>query len=306
MEKMRAQRTREIARAVRQVELRTRRLVEGPLARRYRTAFRGGGVEVADTREYVRGDDPRRIDGNVTARTGVPHVRTVAETRGRELFLMIDVSSSGSHGSARSSKRQLAAEVASALAFSAIRNDDSVGLLLFTDRVERCVPPKRGRTHVLRILREILAFEATSHRFDLAAALDHANRVLRRRAVTVLVSDFLLVGPIDGQAAALQRKLKATARRHDVVAISVTDAREHQLPDLGVITLEDAESGEQIEIDTSSERTREAHRRAADRYHTEIARCIRASGVDHLALTTTAPLGPALAAFLGGQRQRAR
>jgi uncharacterized protein (DUF58 family) len=229
----------------------------------------------------------------------VPHVRTFAEEREQPVVLMVDLSCSGAYGSGRSVKRELAAEVAGALALAAIRNDDRVGLLLFTDRVELYLPPWWGHAHVLRILREILVREPVGRRTDLAAALDHLNRVHRRRAVVFVVSDFLLAGPIDRSLAGLQRKLTATNRRHDVVAVSVTDPRELRLPDLGVLTLEDAETGERFEIDTSSDQAREAYSRAADRYYAEVHGCIRASGVDHIALDTVTSSAPALAAFLG-------
>ncbi len=304
MEKLKAQRTREVLRAVRQVELKTRRQVEDQLAGRYRAAFKGRGTSFADVREYVRGDEVRAIDWNVTARTGAPHVKTFAEERELTLLLMIDMSASGAYGSGRSSKRELAAEAASALAFSAIRNDDKVGLLLFTDRVELYLAPRRGHAHVLRVIREVLFFTPEGRRTDLAPALDHANRVLKRRALVLLVSDFLLAGPIDHTVGALRRKLKTTNRRHDVVAVSVTDPRERRLPDIGVITLEDAETGEQIEIDTSSEKAREAYRRAADRYYAEVGRSIGASGVDQLHLSTAEPYLPVLIAFLGRRRAR--
>ncbi len=304
MEKLKAQRTREVLRAVRQVELKTRRLVEDQLAGKYHSVFKGRGMNFADVREYVRGDEVRAIDWNVTARTGVPHVKNFTEERELTLLLMIDMSASGAYGSGRSSKRELAAEAASALAFSAIRNNDKVGLLLFTDRVEFYLPPRRSRAHVLRVIREILLFEPKGRRTDLAPALDHANRVLKRRALVFIVSDFLMAGPIDNTVGALRTKLKATSRRHDVVAVSVTDPRELRLPDIGVITLEDAETGEQIEIDTSSEKARDAYRRAAARYYAEVSRGIRASGVDQLHLSTAEPYLPVLMAFLGRRRAR--
>ena len=304
MEKLKAQRTREVLGAVRQVELKTRRAVEEQVSGQYHAVFKGRGITFADVREYVRGDEVRSIDWNVTARTSVPHVKTFIEERELTLLLMIDMSASGAYGSGRSSKRELAAEAASALAFSAIRNNDRVGLLLFTDRVELYVPPGRGQAHVLRIIREILFFEPKGRRTDLAVALDHANRVLKRRALAFLVSDFLLVGPIDERVGALRRKLKATNRRHDLVAVSVTDPKELRLPDIGVITLEDLETGERVEIDTSSEQAREAYRRAADRYYTEVGRCIRVSGVDHMKLSTAEPWLPALMAFFGRRQAR--
>jgi uncharacterized protein (DUF58 family) len=301
---MHAVRTREAQRAVRQVEAKTRRLAEERLAGRYRAAATGRGVEVTGLRPFVRGDDSGAIDAKVTARTGVRHARTTAEERERALLLMVDLCSSGAHGSDRASKREFAAEVASALAFSAIRNGDKVGLLLFSDRAELYLPPRRSRSHVLRIVRAILFVEAKGRRANLAVALDHASRVLKRRALAFLVSDFLMAGPLEDAGTGLRTKLKAAQRRHDIVAVSVTDPRELRLPDIGVVTLEDTETGEHIEIDTSSEKARDAYRRAADRYYAEVGRLIRSSGVDHIALSTATPYLPALMAFFGRRRGR--
>jgi len=304
MKQMEAQRTREILRTVRQVELKTRRLVDDQLAGQYHSVFKGRGMNFADVREYVRGDEVRTIDWNVTARTGVPHIKTFTEERELTLLLMIDLSASGAYGSVRASKRELAAEVGSALAFSAIRNSDKVGLLLFTDRVELFLPPKKGRSHILRIIREILFFEPKGRGTALNLALDHANRVLKRRALVFLVSDFLLPGRIEEHLPAFGRKLAVTGRRHDLVALSVSDPREYQLPDIGVITLEDAETGEQIEIDTSRASARESYARAAARYREEVARCVRGSGVEQLDLSTAKPYLPELMAFFGRRQGR--
>jgi len=299
-----AQRTREILRAVRRVELKTRRLVEDQLAGQYHSAFKGRGMDLADVREYVRGDEVRAIDWNVTARTGVPHVKNFTEERELTLLLMVDMSGSGAYGSRNSSKRELAAEVASVLAFSAIRSNDKVGLLLFTDKVELYLPPRRGRTHALRVIREILFHKPEGRRTDLAAALDHANRVLKRRALTFVISDFLFNGAIDLNLDTLRRKLRATNLRHDLVAVTVVDPRELELPDVGIMTLEDIETGEQIEIDTADRRAREAYRRAAARYYEEIARCLSKAGVDRIPLTTARPFIPELMAFFGRRRAR--
>jgi len=301
MKKMEAQRTREILRAVRQIELKTRRLVEEQLAGQYHSVFKGRGMNFADVREYVRGDEVRTIDWNVTARTGQPHVKTFTEERELTLLLMVDLSASGAYGSVHASKRELAAEVASSLAFSAIRNGDKVGLLLFTDRVEFYLPPKKGRLHILRLIREILFFEPKGRGTALDVALDHANRLLKRRALVFLVSDFLVP---EVEMPALGRKLQVTSRRHDVVAVSVSDPREHQLPDVGIITLEDAETGAQIEIDTSRASTREAYARSARRYREAIGHCIRGSGVDQLDLSTGRPWLPELMGFFGRRRGR--
>jgi len=304
MRRMEAQRTREVAKAVRQVAARARSLVDGRIARGYPAAFNCRGAAFAAAREYVRGDEARAIDPNVTARSGVAHVKTFAAERGLTLLLMIDLSVSGRYGSVRASKRELAAEAAGVLAYAAVRNGDRVGALLFSDRLELYLPPRKGRSQVLRIIREVLFREPEGRGTDLCAALDHASRVLKRRALAFLVSDFLLPGQISGEFTKLAGKLRATNRRHDVVAVSVSDPRELELPDLGVVTLEDVETGEQIEIDTSREATRESYRRAAERYQIMIAQCLRLGGTDRLELSTANPALPALVAFLSRRRAR--
>ncbi|MCL1692094.1 MAG: DUF58 domain-containing protein [Actinomycetia bacterium] len=302
---MDTQLTREILTKVRQVEIRTRRLVDDSLAGQYQSVFKGRGMNFDEVREYVPGDEVRSIDWNVTARTGSPFVKKFVEEREMTILLMIDVSASGDFGSGSQSKRERMAELGSVLAFSAVRNDDRVGLILFTDAVELYIPPAKGRTHILRVIREILFFEPQGRKTDLMAPLDFANRVRRRRAVTFLVSDFCLQGNFNETLDALKPKLQATNRRHDVIAVSVTDPREHKLPNVGLLTLEDSETGEQVELDTRSADLRHAFADMAQSDRDHLRRVIRSSGIDLLELSTHGPYLPTLMSFFG-QRERRR
>jgi uncharacterized protein (DUF58 family) len=295
---------REILHKVNQVEIRTRRLVDDSLAGQYHSVFKGQGMNFDEVREYVPGDEVRSIDWNVTARTGTPFVKKFVEEREMTILLMIDVSASGDFGSAEQSKRERTAELGSVLAFSAVRNNDKVGLLLFTDQVELYIPPAKGRTHILRVIREILFFEPRGRKTDLLVPLDFANRVMRRRAVTFLVSDFCLQGEFNETLEALKPKLQATHRRHDVIAVSVTDPREHQLPDVGLLTIEDAETGEQFELDTRSEEVRKAFEALAKDDRDRLRRTIRSSGIDLLELSTQGAYLPALMSFFGRRERR--
>src|SRR5271155_158519 len=245
--------TREILKKVRQVELRTRRLVTDALAGEYHSVFKGRGMDFDEVREYSPGDEVRLIDWNVTARTGTPFIKKLREERELTILLAVDVSASGKFGSNLQSKRERAAEVASVLAFSAIRNRDKVGLLLFTDDIEQYVPPNKGRTHVLRVIRDILFHAPRRTGTDVAAALDFINDVLRRRAVVFVISDF-----IESPEAfeRLRRQLRLTNQRHDLVLLHLRDRHEEELPAVGLLTLEDPETGEVMEIDTDSKGVR--------------------------------------------------
>src|SRR4051812_1611175 len=211
---------REILKKIRQIELRTNRLVSETLGGQYHSVFKGQGMNFEEVREYQPGDEVRSIDWNVTARMNHPFVKKFVEERELTLMLLVDVSGSGLFGSVDQSKRELAAEIASGLAFSAIRNNDKVGLLLFTDEVEKFMPPKKGRRHVLRVIREILFFEPSRRGTNLVGALDFMNQVTPHRAIAVVISDFLSDG---GAAASLNVSLRQTNRRHDVVAVQITD-----------------------------------------------------------------------------------
>ena len=238
---MNTEQAREILKKVRAIEIRTNRLVNDSLAGQYHSVFKGRGMDFDEVREYVPGDEVRTIDWNVTARTGHPFIKKFTEERELTILLLVDVSASGNFGSGAQSKRQMAAELASVLAFSAIRNSDKVGLILFTDQIEQYIPPKKGRQHVLRVIREILFFEPHSRGTDIVRALDFANQITSRRAIMFLVSDFEL--PDQEQALAnLRRAVRLASRRHDVVALHVHDLREAELPDVGQLAIEDAET----------------------------------------------------------------
>jgi uncharacterized protein (DUF58 family) len=301
---MDAQLIREILSKVRQVEIKTNRLVDDSLAGRYHSVFKGRGMNFDEVREYVPGDEVRTIDWNVTARTGQPFVKKFVEERELTILLLIDVSASGDFGSASQSKRERMAELGSVLAFSAVRNSDKVGLILFTDDVELYIPPAKGRSHILRVIREILFFQPRGRKTDLAAPLDFASRVVRRRAVTFLVSDFCLEGDFQQTLNRLKPKLQATSKRHDVVAVSVTDHREHQLPEIGLLTIEDAETGEQVELDTGRADIRESFASYAGQCHRQLRRAVRSSGVELLELSTDKPYLPALMTFFSKRERR--
>ena len=244
-----SQTTAEILKKIRTLEIRTKGLVETAFAGDYHSVFKGRGMNFEDVREYQPGDEIRAIDWNVTARLGTAFVKQFTEERELTVMLIVDVSASGNFGSTTQSKRELAAEVACLLAFSAIRNNDKVGLLLFSDRVELFIPPKKGRSHTLRLIREILFFQPEGRGTAPGLALDYLNKIVTRRAVVFFISDF--------QAPDFSHALAVSGRRHDFIAIYVQDEREKILPSIGIITLEDAESGEQIEVNTTDRATRQ-------------------------------------------------
>lgn len=299
-------RAAEILGRVRRMEVRTSRLVDDAMAGRYASVFKGRGMDFDRVRNYVAGDDVRAIDWNVTARTGDPYVKLFTEERELTILLLIDVSASSDFGSVADSKRELAAEAAGVLAASAIRNRDKVGLVLFSEGVELYIPPAKGRTHILRLIREALFFQPERQGTDIGAALDFANQVITRRAVVFLVSDFCPGAPFDERLAALRKKLRITSRHHDVIAVSVTDPREEELPDVGRICVEDAESGQVVELDTGKRRVREAYREQSKDRRARTAATIRSTGVDLLEFTNGTNWLPALVNFFRKRRQRAR
>jgi len=301
---MDTQLTRDILKKVRQIEVRTNRLVSDSLAGSYQSVFKGRGMNFDEVREYVPGDDIRTIDWNVTARTGTPHIKKFTEERELTIMLMIDISGSGEFGSADSSKREMMAELGSVLAFSAVQNSDKVGLVLFTDFVELYIPAKKGRSHILRIIREILYFKPKGIKTDIKAVLDFTNRVMKRKCVAFLISDFCLPGNFDEELQKLQPKLQVTNRRHDLIALIMSDPREYDLPDIGWITLEDAESGEQVELNTSDSDVRDEYSRLALSRQKRIQKNIRAAGVDLLNMMTDRPYLPVLLSFFNSRKGR--
>jgi uncharacterized protein (DUF58 family) len=290
------ERAEEILRKIRGLEIKTRALVETAFAGDYHSVFKGRGMNFEDVREYQPGDEIRAIDWNVTARLGAPFVKKFTEERELTVMLIVDVSASGNFGSTAQSKRELAAEVACLLAFSAIRNNDKVGLLLFSDRLELFIPPKKGRSHTLRIIREILFFEPTGRGTDAAAALRHFNKIITRRAVVFLISDF--------QAGDFSRELAVTGKRHDLIAVRIQDERERVLPNIGIVTLEDAETGEQIEINTADRNVRSRFALLAETRQSELARVLRRSKIDRIDLRTGDDYLPALRTFFKNRERR--
>jgi uncharacterized protein (DUF58 family) len=285
----------EVLRRVRRLEIRTRRLVEESLAGSYHSVFRGRGMEFAEVRPYERDDDVRTIDWNVTARMGHPFVKKFTEERELTVMLAVDASGSSRFGTRESTKLQLAAEVSALLAFSAIRNNDRVGLVLFTDRIEEYLPPRKGREHGLRVLREVVAVEVERRGTDIARALEFLRRVVTKRAVVFLVSDF--------QDADYERTLRIVSRKHDVVAVAIRDPRELELPAVGLVAVEDPETGEVGLLDAGSRRVREAYAALGERARETTRQVLRGMGVDLLELDTGLPYEAPLVRFF---RERAR
>jgi uncharacterized protein (DUF58 family) len=296
--------TREILKKVRQIEVRTRRMVDDTLAGSYHSVFKGRGMNFDEVREYVPGDEIRTIDWNVTARTGVPHIKKFTEERELTIMLMIDISGSGGFGSGNQSKREMMAELGSVLAFSAVRNNDKVGLILFSDFVELFIPPAKGRSHILRVIREILFFQPRGKGTDIGEALDFVNRVIKRKCVTFLISDFCLPGDFNDSLQQIRPKLQITGRRHDLITVSITDPREHELPDVGWITLEDAETGEQVIMNTADSWTRQAYANLADDRMQQFTRTVRSAGIDLLELSSDKPYLSSLMGFFSARRRR--
>ncbi len=289
---------RDIIRQIRRIEITTNRLVNESLAGEYHSVFKGRGMEFDEVREYQHGDDVRSIDWNVTSRTGHPYVKRYVEERELTVMLLVDRSGSGSFGSGWKPKSEIAAEISALLAFSAIKNNDRVGAILFTDRVEKFVPPRRGQTHVLRVIREILYYRPQHSGTRIQAALDHLNLVVRKRAVVFLISDLLDQG--------YESSLKAANRKHDVVVLQVLDPRERDLPDVGIIEVRDAETGEIARLDTSLRSVRDVYRRNAERNREAARKLFRAHRIDHVEIDTTQPYDRPLVRYFEERARRAR
>jgi uncharacterized protein (DUF58 family) len=287
--------TAELFKKARKIEIASRRLVDNQLAGQYHAVFKGRGLVFSDVRPYYAGDDVRAIDWNITARMNAPHVKQYVEERDRTVNLMIDMSASGYFGSHGTTKREIAAELAAVVAFSAIKNNDRVGLYIVTDRVERYVPPKKGRRHVLRVIGEILAFEPSSRSTNLAAGLDFLGKVAKRRSVVFFVSDFLS----DGWESAM----RVTARRHEIVPVVVGDPLERRLPHVGLLMLEDLESGRIVEIDTSGAAGVDFTRRAARAANIR-DQMLRRLNLDVVTVATDEPYVDALIAFFRARAKR--
>ncbi|MFP4259773.1 MAG: DUF58 domain-containing protein [Opitutales bacterium] len=280
---------------VRRLEIRTRRLVTDSVTGAYHSSFKGRGMDFEEVREYAIGDDIRSIDWNVSAKMDHPYVKIYREERELTILLLIDLSASGIFGSVDQSKRERAAEIASVLAFSATRNNDKVGLLLYTDEVEHYIPPKKGRRHILRVIRDILFFEPRGRGTGHRKALDTLNRVQRRKAVIFLISDFLDPSTAQGTPDAdTLRKLAVTNQRHDLISVVLSDPRENELPPVGLVTLEDAETGEMVEINTSHQPTRKRYAQLANQRRERLQSQMRKKGLDWIEASTDGPYLPAI------------
>jgi uncharacterized protein (DUF58 family) len=295
---------REILKKIRQIELRTNRIVTETLVGQYHSVFKGQGMNFDEVREYQPGDDVRAIDWNVTARMNHPFIKKFVEERELTLMLVVDVSGSGLFGSRDQSKRELAAEIASVLAFSAIRNNDKVGLILFTNEVEKFIPPRKGRSHVLRVIREVLYFQPKRRGTDLVNALEFMARVTAHRAIAVVVSDFITSEAGGALPKLTQARLRMLNRKHDVVAVQITDRHEMELPKLGRLILEDAETGDIVELNTGSAGGRDAFALRQEKLRGEIAKQFRSSGIDSIQLRTDEAYSAALGRFFENREKR--
>ena len=269
---------KELAKKIRFIQIYTKRAVNDVLAGEYHSVFKGRGMEFDEVREYTPGDEIRTIDWNVTARTGQPYVKRYVEERELTLLFMVDLSASGTFGTRQKLKNEVAAELCALLSFSAIKNNDKVGLIIFTDIIELYIPPGKGTSHVLRLIRDLLNFKPRRTRTDIAQALDYLGRITHRKAVVFLVSDFLAEG--------YERPLGIVARRHDLIAISITDPRERELPKVGLIELEDAETGETVVVDSGSSLVRRQYEAIARARTERLGESFRSSGVDHIPVLT--------------------
>jgi uncharacterized protein (DUF58 family) len=310
---------REILKKIRQVEIRTNRLVSETLAGQYHSVFKGQGMNFDEVREYQPGDEVRSIDWNVTARMNHPFIKKFVEERELTVLLVVDVSGSGRFGSVAQSKRELATEIASVLAFSAIRNNDKVGLILFTDHIEMFIPPRKGRRHVLRVIREVLFHEPTHQGTDLNHALEFLLRVTAHKAITVVISDFI-GSPVrnntpagrpksstmllESLAQASQSMLRHANRKHDLVAVQISDPRELELPDLGRLVLKDAETGDVVEVNTGDPRRRAAFAERQTKALAETARLLRSVGIDCIQLRTDQAYAAELGRFFEKREKR--
>lgn len=269
---------RELLKKVKQIEISTRHVVNEVFAGEYHSVFKGRGMEFAEVREYQHGDDVRMIDWNVSARMGHPFVKLFEEERELTVMILVDVSSSGNFGTTEQLKREVAAELSAVLAFSAINNNDKVGLIIFSDKINKFIPPRKGKKHGLRVIREILFNKPQEASTDLPGALEYLNRIIKRRSTVFLISDFLSEN--------YEKALQTANKKHDIIALSITDPREISLPDAGMIDLEDAETGETLLLDTSSKHIRDRFYNKSLQMHTERETFFRSIGMDYINILT--------------------
>jgi uncharacterized protein (DUF58 family) len=270
--------TSALLKKVRKIEIKTKGLSNHIFAGEYHTAFKGKGMAFSEVREYQPGDDIRSIDWNVTARYNAPFVKVFEEEREMTVMLMIDVSASGNFGTQEQFKRELATELAAILAFSAINNNDKVGVIFFTDKVEQFIPPKKGKSHILRIIREVLAFQPTGKGTDIASALEYFSAVIKKRSICFILSDFM--------SKEFDMPLKIASKKHDLVALRIHDTREDTLPNVGLVPMQDAETEQMLYVDTSSKKVRDNFAKNRANATEKLRKLLPASGVDLIDITT--------------------
>lgn len=289
---------RDLLKKVKKIELSTRHLVNEVFGGEYHSVFKGRGMEFAEVREYTPGDDIRTIDWNVSARTGVPYVKLFEEERELTVMILVDASASGAFGTKVQMKRSLAAELSAVLAFSAVKNNDKVGLIIFTDRVEKYIPPRKGRSHVLRVIREVLDHEPQHQGTSINTALEFMSRVIRKRSVTFMISDFL-----DKD---YERSIKQASRKHDMLSFHLQDPWEIQLPDLGLIQLHDGETGETSLINTGNATLRKTYETRSRERFENLQNFFKSNGLDYLPIRTDVPYVDALISFFRKRAARRR
>jgi len=289
--------TKELMKQVRKIRVFTDRMVDEYLSGAYQSVFRGQGIEFDEVREYMPGDDVRSIDWNVTARMGHPFVKRFAEERELTILFLVDISGSQVFGSGERTKAEVAAELTCLLALSAVKNQDKVGMVLFSDRILKSIPPRKGRTAVMRLVREVLAAEETRHGTDISEALRFLNRIQKRKAVVLLISDFMDTG--------YMKELRVTSQKHDVICCPISDPREHSLPNVGLIEIQDPETGELVLLDTASKGVREGFRAQATQEQAELAETFRRYKVDSMFLSTDRPYIDDIREFFHKRKKRA-
>ena len=287
---------KELAKKIRYIQIFTKKAVTDVFAGEYESAFKGLGMEFEDVREYQPGDEVRSIDWNVTARMGKPFIKRFVEERELTVIFAVDLSASGAFGSIKKTKNEIAAELCALVSFAAIKNNDKVGLIVFTNQVEMFIPPKKGTTHALRIIRELLFFKPGQVSTDISEALDYLGRVIRKRAVVFLVSDFLESGYED--------RMRIMGKKHDLIAVSITDPREVSIPNVGLIELEDAETGEIILIDTGSKQIRNKYEKKGRDRSQELKKMFSSMGIDQIDIKTNSDYMQLIAQFFLQREKR--
>ncbi len=287
-----------LAKKIRYIQIYTRKAVNDSLAGEYESVFKGRGMEFDEVREYRPGDDIRTIDWNVTARTGEPYVKIFVEERELTVLFLVDLSASGAFGSTRRIKNEVSAEVCALMAFSAIKNNDKVGLIVFTDRVELFIPPAKGTTHVLKLIRELLDFSPRQTQTDISAGIEYLGRVTTKKSVVFLISDFLGTG--------YERQMRILGKRHDLIAVSITDPREIKMPNVGLVQLEDAETGEIVVIDTGSAPVRKRYEALGNGRKARLDEMFRSMDVDHVEVNTARDYVFDLVKFFRTRERRSR